>query len=143
MSASSRDELPDDLALVAEIVRREGPDAAPGQLSAVKGRALMQASNVRSLKGTRVNSKLVTLLLAAGITVSGGAAGAIATSDNAGGKSAAKSQYVGGKQKCNAGRGNGSEGCDPGNSSQSPGGNTGQNQGGDEGGPVRGGTGVE
>ena len=46
------------------------------------------------------------------------------------------------KQKCNAGRGNGSEGCDPGNSSTSPDGSTGQNQGGDEGGPIRGGTGA-
>jgi uncharacterized membrane protein len=46
------------------------------------------------------------------------------------------------KQKCNSGRGNGSEGCDPGNSSTSPNGSTGQNQGGDEGGPIRGGTGV-
>jgi len=43
---------------------------------------------------------------------------------------------------CNAGRGNGSEGCDPGRSSTSPNGSTGQNQGGDEGGPFRGGTGV-
>lgn len=43
---------------------------------------------------------------------------------------------------CNAGRGNGSEGCDPGRSSTSPNGSTGQNQGGDEGGPIRGGTGV-
>ena len=123
-----RNDLPDDLAWVAEVVRHDGPDAVPAQLSAIKGRALMQATNVGSAKGKRLNSKFVTLLLAAGITVSGGAAGAIATSDNAGGKNAAKSQYVGGKQKCNAGRGNGSEGCDPGNSSQSPGGDTGQNQ---------------
>ena len=46
------------------------------------------------------------------------------------------------KEKCNAGRGNGSEGCDPGNSSTSPTGDAGQNQGGDEGGPIRGGTGA-
>ena len=46
------------------------------------------------------------------------------------------------KQKCNSGRGNGSEGCDPGNSSTSADGSTGQNQGGDEGGPIRGGTGA-
>ena len=46
------------------------------------------------------------------------------------------------KKKCNAGRGNGSEGCDPGNSSINPNGTTGQNQGGDEGGPIRGGTGA-
>jgi hypothetical protein len=45
-------------------------------------------------------------------------------------------------QKCNSGRGNGSEGCDPGKSSTSPTGSAGQNQGGDEGGPVQGGTGV-
>ena len=46
------------------------------------------------------------------------------------------------KQKCNAGRGNGSEGCDPGNSSTSADGSTGQNMGGDEGGPIQGGTGA-
>jgi hypothetical protein len=43
---------------------------------------------------------------------------------------------------CNAGRGNGSEGCDPGNSSTTPNGTTGQNMGGDEGGPISGGTGA-
>jgi hypothetical protein len=48
----------------------------------------------------------------------------------------------GGKQHCNAGRGNGSEGCDPGNSSTASDGSAGQNQGGDEGGPIRGGTGA-
>ena len=46
------------------------------------------------------------------------------------------------KQKCNAGRGNGSEGCEPGNSSTSADGSTGQNMGGDEGGPISGGTGA-
>jgi hypothetical protein len=46
------------------------------------------------------------------------------------------------KQNCNAGRGNGSEGCDPGNSSTAADGSAGQNQGGDEGGPIRGGTGA-
>jgi hypothetical protein len=46
------------------------------------------------------------------------------------------------KQHCNAGRGNGSEGCDPGNSSTSANGSTGQNMGGDEGGPISGGTGA-
>jgi len=43
---------------------------------------------------------------------------------------------------CNAGRGNGSEGCDPGKSSTSVNGSTGQNMGGDEGGPIAGGTGA-
>jgi uncharacterized membrane protein len=46
------------------------------------------------------------------------------------------------KEKCNAGRGNGSEGCDPGNSSTAADGSAGQNMGGDEGGPIRGGTGA-
>jgi len=45
-----------------------------------------------------------------------------------------------GKQNCNAGRGNGSEGCDPGNSSILASGFGGQNMGGDEGGPISGGT---
>ena len=47
-----------------------------------------------------------------------------------------------GKVHCNAGRGNGSEGCDPGKSSTSANGSTGQNMGGDEGGPIAGGTGA-
>ena len=58
---------------------------------------------------------------------------------------AAPAAMAGGKgdgTHCNSGRGNGSEGCDPGNSSTNPNGTTGQNQGGDEGGPVSGGTGV-
>jgi hypothetical protein len=135
--------LPDQLASVAEMVRQHGPDASPLQLDVIKRRALMQASCAHPLKGNRMKSKLVTLLLAAGITVSGGAAGAIAIGGESGNKNAAKSQYVGGKDRCDAGRGNGSEGCDPGNSSTSPGGDKGQNQGGDEGGPIRGGTGVE
>lgn len=136
--------MSDELAAVGESVRLNGPDPTPGQLNAIKHRTLMQASwNAKSSKGNRMSSKLVTLLLAAGITVSAGAAGAVAGGDNAGGKNAAKAQYVDGKKKCNAGRGNGSEGCDPGNSSTSPGGDTGQNKGGDEGGPVEGGTGVE
>ena len=46
------------------------------------------------------------------------------------------------KKHCNAGRGNGSEGCDQGNSSTSANGSTGQNMGGDEGGPISGGTGA-
>jgi hypothetical protein len=46
------------------------------------------------------------------------------------------------KKHCNSGRGNGSEGCDPGNSSTSANGSTGQNMGGDEGGPISGGTGA-
>jgi hypothetical protein len=47
-----------------------------------------------------------------------------------------------GEGHCNSGRGNGSEGCDPGKSSTNPNGTTGQNMGGDEGGPISGGTGV-
>ena len=46
------------------------------------------------------------------------------------------------QKHCNAGRGNGSEGCDPGKSSTSANGSTGQNMGGDEGGPIQGGTGA-
>lgn len=45
-------------------------------------------------------------------------------------------------KNCNAGRGNGSEGCDPGKSSTALDGSAGQNMGGDEGGPISGGTGA-
>jgi hypothetical protein len=56
---------------------------------------------------------------------------------------AAPLAFAGGKgdgSGCNAGRGNGSEGCDPGNSSTALDGTAGQNMGGDEGGPISGGT---
>jgi hypothetical protein len=61
------------------------------------------------------------------------------------GSLAAPLAFAGGKgdgSSCNSGRGNGSEGCDPGNSSTALDGTAGQNAGGDEGGPVSGGTGT-
>ena len=105
-----------DLAWLADVVRRDGPEPAPAQLCAVKGRALMQAKGVESMKErgrARAHAAARGLHHASGDT-----AGAMATRHNAGGTNAAKSQYagVGGKEKCNAGRGNGSKGCEPGNS---------------------------
>ncbi len=71
-----------------------------------------------------MRSKLVTLLLAGGLAITGSTAGVIAAGDGPPeGKSASKSQYVDGK--CNSGNGNGSESLvntdhctngDPGNS---------------------------
>ncbi len=86
-----------------------------------------------------MRTKLVTLLLAGGLAVTGSTAGVIAAGTPSEGKNAATSQYNDGK--CNSGRGNGSEmngetrlpigetgpptvDCDPGNSG-------GKNQGGD------------
>jgi hypothetical protein len=79
---------------------------------------------------------VVVVLMLAGLTLGAAAGWGKKTAPKGG---AAEVQY---KKKCNAGRGNGSEGCDPGNSSTSANGSTGQNQGGDEGGPIRGGTGA-
>jgi hypothetical protein len=81
----------------------------------------------------RTTKKIAALLTAAVLASSFAAPVAFAGGNSGDGET---------KQKCNSGRGNGSEGCDPGNSSTSPDGSTGQNQGGDEGGPIRGGTGA-
>ena len=119
------------------MVRRFGPEPTALQLDAIKRRALMRASRATTRKGRYMKSKLVTLLLAAGLTVTGGTAGVIAAGgvpDK--GQSAAKSQYRDGK--CNSGNGNGSDafqledptahcyGGDPGNSYNAG------NRGGDE-----------
>lgn len=137
MSRPPHDEsLPDHLAEVAETLRRHGPEPTALQLDEVKRRAIRKASRPR--KGPFMRSKLVTLLLAAGLTVTAGTAGVIASGNGkSNGKSAAKSQYNDGKSKCNAGNGNGSDaitfvqgehcyGGDPGNSYNAG------NRGGDE-----------
>lgn len=99
---------PAELAEVADTVRRYGPEPTALQIDGVKRRVMLRASRDDPRKGRRMKSKLVTLLLAAGLTVTGGTAGVIAAGgggpDN---NSAAKSQYVDGK--CNAGNGNGSD----------------------------------
>jgi hypothetical protein len=137
MSGFDDGNLPDHLAEVAETVRRHGPEATPLQLDAIKRRALTRAARPHRGKGPLMRAKLLILMLAAGLALSGGAAGVIAATGGSGDQSALSSEY-----SCNSGRGNGSELCDPGNSSDTPGGGTGQNQGGDEGGPVSGGTGT-
>lgn len=82
---------------------------------------------------TKIKRRLAALFAATMLVGAVGPAAALATGDNPPSPS---------QSNCNAGRGNGSEGCDPGKSSTNPNGSTGQNQGGDEGGPIRGGTGV-
>ena len=135
MSNSHDGDLPDQLAEVAETVRRFGPEPTALQLDAIKRRVLMGAARTSPRKGPLMKTKLVTLLLAAGLAVTGGTAGVIAAGKGPDKKNAAKSQYVDGKSKCNAGNGNGSEeagprciGGDPGNSFNAG------NRGGDEGG---------
>ncbi len=133
MRASSDDQLPADLAGVEDSIRRLGPEVTALQMDAIKRRALSGAA-ASPRKGHRVKSKLVTLLLAGGLTITGGTAGVIAAGDaDIPGKSAAKTQYVDGK--CNSGNGNGSESLvntdhctngDPGNSFNAG------NRGGDE-----------
>lgn len=127
--------LPDHLAEVAETVRRFGPEPSPLQLDSIKRRVLMSSARSNSRKGTSMKTKLVTLLLAAGLAVTGGTAGVIAAGDGPEKKNAAKSEYKDGK--CNSGNGNGSDeisfvegahcfGGDPGNSFKAG------NKGGDE-----------
>ena len=84
---------------------------------------------------SRAPKRLATLAVAGVLASSFAAPAAFGTGDGDGGGN-------GHKKKCNAGRGNGSEGCDPGNSSTAFDGSAGQNQGGDEGGPIHGGTGA-
>ncbi len=107
MRTPSDDHLPEHLAEVADGVRRHGPEITALQLDAIKRRALARAA-ASPRKGHRLRSKLVTLLLAGGLTITGGTAGVIAAGGpDIPGKSAAKTQYV--KAKCNSGNGNGSE----------------------------------
>jgi hypothetical protein len=81
---------------------------------------------------SRFKSKVAVASIAGALAV--GSLGApLAFADGGGGGDA---------KKCNAGRGNGSEGCDPGKSSTAADGSAGQNMGGDEGGPISGGTGA-
>ncbi len=108
MRTPEDDMAPDELTGIADTVRRYGPEPTALQLDAVKRRVMLRASRGIPPKGPWMRSKLVTLLLAAGLTVTGGTAGVMAA--GGGGpdsNSAAKSQYVDGK--CNAGNGNGSD----------------------------------
>jgi len=121
------EKLPAELAEVADTIRCYGPDPDGLQLERVRTRALTHISRTTTGRGL-MKSKIITLIIAAGLVGTAGTAGVIAASNGGGSKSAAKSQYVD-KEKCNSGRGNDSEtepdnDCDPGNSG-------GNNNGGD------------
>ena len=135
MSDSNNSGLPDHLTEVAETVRRFGPEPSPLQLDSIKRRVLMSSARTNPRKGPTMKTKLLTLLLAGGLAVTGGTAGVIAAGDGPEKKNAAKSEYKDGK--CNSGNGNGSDeisfvegahcyGGDPGNSYNAG------NKGGDE-----------
>ena len=122
------EKLPAELAEVADTIRCYGPDPDGLQLERVRMRALTHISRTTTGRGL-MKSKIITLIIAAGLVGTAGTAGVIAASNGGGSKSAAKSQYVDDKEKCNSGRGNDSEtepdnDCDPGNSG-------GNNNGGD------------
>jgi hypothetical protein len=116
-------QLPDGLDEVARQLRtrRHAPDAM--ELDELKRRAMAKATRAagsRQGKGTYLRSRLVTIMLVAGLTIGGGAAGVIAAKGGSPPPSAGNGQY------CNSGNGNGSETpttpppgtteCDPGNS---------------------------
>ncbi len=96
MRKSSDRELPSDLAEVAETIRRYGPEPSGPQLERVRTQAIRRASGTTIGRGF-MRSKIVTLVLAAGLVATGGTAGVIAATGGSGSKSAAKSQYVPGK----------------------------------------------
>jgi hypothetical protein len=108
MRTSHDSELPDDLAEVAESLRRYGPQTTPLQLDAIKCRALTRASHAGLRKGPMMKRKLVTLTLVTGFALSSGVAGVMAaTSGSGSAPSAAKVQY------CNNKDNNRPKGCTP------------------------------
>ncbi len=99
MSHDMDNELPRDLAEVADTLRRSGPGVSRYQLEAIKYDALARASRGQPQRGPHMTlrSKFVTLALAAALALTGGTAGVLATIPDNDGGSAANSQYRPGK----------------------------------------------
>jgi hypothetical protein len=122
MSDPRDDQLPDELAPMGDRLRAARHRADAMELDALKRRAMTQASrSAAPARRSPRRSRVLTLLLVAGLLGGSGATGVIAAKKSPQAKqpSAAGSQY-----KCNSGIGNGSEqpptppspDCDPGNS---------------------------
>ncbi len=100
MHLQDEDDLPDDVARIAEHLRRQRYEPGARELDALKLRAMRQASRASASpqqKGPLMRSKIVTLALASALLLGGGTAGVIAGGGGSGDSSAAKSQYKPGK----------------------------------------------
>jgi hypothetical protein len=92
--------LPQDLEEAAERLRACRPDPSPLELDQIKLRAMSQAErrpSTRPGRGLFMRSKLVSLLLALGLVVSGGTAGVIAGGHGDNNGSGGKGEYRPGK----------------------------------------------
>jgi hypothetical protein len=92
--------LPDDLREVDARLQAHKTEVSPLELDQIKLRAMARALGTPTSRYGRqylMRSKLVTLLLVAGLAVGGGTAGVIAGQDDGNGKSADQSQYKPGK----------------------------------------------
>jgi len=108
MMPSNNEDLPDGLHEVAEGLRAQRAKATALELDRIKLRVMAQASRApasRQRKGSFMRSKILTVLLALGLAISGGTAGVIAAGGGGsnssrgddGGGSAAKAEYRPGK----------------------------------------------
>jgi hypothetical protein len=92
--------LPRDLEQIAERLREERPEASPLDLDRIKTMAIRRAAESAPRKGHLMKSRLVSVLVAAGILV-GGAGGVMAATGGVPGSghssdSSSKDQYGGG-----------------------------------------------
>jgi len=98
MTKNDPDRLPDDLREVDARLQAHKPQVTALELDQLKLRTAARAFPAPTYgRQQLMRSKLVSLLLVAGLAISGGAAGVIASHDNGKGKSADSSQYKPGK----------------------------------------------
>ena len=99
MTHHDPDRPPDELRDVDARLQAHKTEVTALELDELKLRTMERAFRPTYGYGRRhlMRSKLVTMLLVAGLAVSGGAAGVIASHDNGNGKSADNSQYKPGK----------------------------------------------
>jgi hypothetical protein len=100
MTGFDNERLPDDLREIDERLQAQRTEVGPLELDQIKLRTMAKAFGAPASRYGReylMRSKLVTLLLVAGLAIGGGTAGVIATHDNGNGKSADQSQYKPGK----------------------------------------------
>jgi hypothetical protein len=100
MAHQDPDRLPDELHGVDARLQAHKTEVTALELDELKLRTMERAFPAPTYRYGRRNlmrSKLVSMLLVAGLAVSGGAAGVIASHDNGNGKSADHSQYKPGK----------------------------------------------
>ena len=99
MTDQDPNRLPDELRDMDARLRAHKTEVTALELDELKLRMMERAFRPTYGYGRRhlMRSKLVTMMLVAGLAISGGAAGVIASHDNGNGKSADQSQYKPGK----------------------------------------------